>query len=307
MVRRWRQHSTSLRSSPPSHEIRITHGPGAIAATPRVCDHPTRSPCGPGPFRRAWQSCRRAFVARRSQPGRGTVTLGAKRLYMGSMADFDDVVVGRHSSRAFDPQRTVPLELLREIFQLAQKTPSNCNAQAWRVFVAGGERCERLRRRLVERVKGGEPPEERTTPAFTGDYRRLQVACAVELYQKIGVARDDKAGRARAALRNYEFFDAPHVAIVCMDRSFDFGVALGVGGYVQTLMLAMHSRGVASCAQASLRGYASHIVEELGIPPDLMVMCGISFGYELPDAPANQVRQDRSPLDDNVAFIDYPE
>lgn len=223
------------------------------------------------------------------------------------MVDFDEVVMGRHSSRAFDPSRSVSLAVLREILELAQRTPSNCNAQAWRVFVVGGARCQQLRRRLVDRVSNGEAPEEQTTPAFTGGYRKLQIECAVELYKKIGVTREDKAGRERAALRNYEFFDAPHVAIVCMDRSFESGVALGVGGYVQTLMLAMHSRGVSSCAQASLRGYASHIANELGIPADLRVMCGISFGYELPGAAANQVKQDRCPIDDNVTFIDYAE
>jgi hypothetical protein len=226
--------------------------------------------------------------------------------YIVIMADFDEVVVGRHSSRAFDPQRTVPLPVLREILELAQRAPSNCNAQAWRVFIAGGERCRSLRERLVRAVTAGQAPEEQTTPAFTGDYRSLQIACAVELYQKIGVTREDKPGRARAALRNYEFFDAPHVAIVCMHRSFGMGVAVGVGGYLQTLMLAMHSRGISSCAQASLRGYASHIIDELGIPPELRVVCGLSFGYEIPDAPANQVRQSRSPIDDNVTFIDYP-
>ena len=44
----------------------------------------------------------------------------------------------------------------------------------------------------------------------------------------------------------------------------------------------MCSRGVASCAQASLSGYPTTIRRELSIPDDLRVLCGISFGYEDP-------------------------
>ena len=71
----------------------------------------------------------------------------------------------------------------------------------------------------------------------------------------MGVARGDRVGRMKAMLRNFEFFDAPHVAYVCMAQSFGIGVALDVGMYVQTLMLAMQSRGISSCAQAALRAF----------------------------------------------------
>ena len=55
-------------------------------------------------------------------------------------------------------------------------------------------------------------------------------------------------------LRNFELFDAPHVAIVCMEKRFGVRVAVDVGGYVQTLLLALWSRGIASC-EASLSTY----------------------------------------------------
>src|SRR6202044_1288816 len=75
-------------------------------------------------------------------------------------------------------------------------------------------------------------------------------------------------------------FDAPHVAIVCMEQHFKLGVALDVGMYVQTLMLALWARAVASCAQASLRMFPAIIRRELGIPKSLRILCGVSFGYE---------------------------
>lgn len=225
--------------------------------------------------------------------------------YSGRMDGFDAVVRGRHSTRAFDPKRSVPADVLRECLELAARAPSNCNAQPWRVFIAGGKRCASLRERLYATAAAGTPPEQQTTPDFVGVYRQRQVACAVELYQKTGVARHDKDARLRASLRNFLFFDAPHVAVLCMDKSFGVGVALDVGAYLQTLLLALHSRGVSSCAQASIRTYASIVADELQIPEDLMVLCGVAFGYELTGAGANEVRQDRSPVQENVTWLGF--
>lgn len=208
--------------------------------------------------------------------------------------------------RAFDPERHVPPALLRECLQLAARAPSNCNAQPWRVFIVEGERCERLRKRLYALAAAGTPPEQQTTPSFVGVYRQRQIACAVELYQRIGVARHDAAARRLASLRNFLFFDAPHVAVLCMDKSFGVGVALDVGAYLQTLLLAFASRGIGSCAQASIRNYAGAVADELDVPDDLMVLCGVAFGYELEGAAANEVRQERSPLEDNVTWVGEP-
>ncbi|MGD9648614.1 MAG: nitroreductase family protein, partial [Pirellulales bacterium] len=94
------------------------------------------------------------------------------------------------------------------------------------------------------------------------------------------------------------------VAIVCMEKRFGLGVALDVGMYEQTLMLALWARGVASCAQASLRMYPQVIRRALGISDELRIMCGISFGYEDPAVPANRTRQSREPLDHNVTVLD---
>lgn len=220
------------------------------------------------------------------------------------MADFDDVVNGRRSVRGFTNQQ-VSRELMEEIFLLAQRAPSNCNVQPWRAFVASGDRCRALSRAMTDRADSGDfgDPED-LMDAFEGDHRRLQIECAAEMYGQMGVARGDMAARLRAARRNFEFFDAPHIAIVCMRKNYGLGVALDVGMYVQTLMLAMTSRGVGSCAQASLRQYPSLIRQQLGIDDDHRIMCGVSFGYEDAAVPANRTRQRREALAANVTFID---
>jgi len=220
------------------------------------------------------------------------------------MYDLDQTIRERRSVRGFLP-RPVARAVLEEVFGLAQHAPSNCNVQPWRVYVASGNALERLRGALVEAVTTGDSPVM-VTPIdeFRGGYRERQVACAVELYSKMGIARDDRVGRLKASLRNFQFFDAPHVAYICMAKSFGIGVALDVGMYVQTLMLAMQSRGVGSCAQAALRSYPELVSEHLGIPDDEQILCGLSFGYEDASVPANQTRQPRDPISSNVVFRD---
>jgi hypothetical protein len=221
------------------------------------------------------------------------------------MYDLDQTILDRRSVRGFYRDRPVPRALIEEALRLAQRAPSNCNVQPWRIFLASGPRCDRLRAELSHAASAGQPPApDDPIDEFLGEYRQLQIDCAVALYSKMGVERSDREGRVRAFLRNFEFFDAPHVAIVCMEKHFGVGVALDVGMWVQTFMLALWARGVASCAQASLRLYPHIIRHELKIPEQLRILCGVSFGYEDPDVPANRTRQARQPIETNVVFLD---
>ena len=215
-----------------------------------------------------------------------------------------DALRSRRSVRGF-LDKPVPEETLKAIFELAQLAPSNCNIQPWKVFVASGEVRDELRRRMVEKVTAGVPMEPDFEPnagKFSGVYRQRQVDCAMELYNNMGIARDDKPGRMRAQLRNFELFDAPHVVFIGMEREFGPTVALDVGMYIQSLMLAMTAYGVGSCAQGSMRYFPNDVREIFGEPASTAILVGISFGYEDPDVAANRTSVGRAPLADSVAF-----
>jgi len=215
------------------------------------------------------------------------------------------VIRARRSVRGFLPD-PVPEGTLRAVFELAQLAPSNCNVQPWRCYVASGATRDRAQAMLLERIDAGASPtlDFADANAFAGDYRRLQIECAVALYGEMGIARDDRAGRFRALRRNYELFDAPHVVFVGMLKSFGIQVALDVGAYLQTLMLAMTAHGIACCPQGSLRSYPDVVRELFDVPDEVGILCGISFGYEDRRVPANRTRVGREPLATNVQFKD---
>jgi len=215
----------------------------------------------------------------------------------------DEAIAGRRSVRAFLP-REVPEETIREVFELAQRSPSNCNVQPWISHVVSGESLKALGRRMVEAASSGVAPDPDFTAdrKFLGVYRERQIDAAVQLYGAMGIERHDRPRRDWAYRRNLQFFDAPHAVFVFMFGEFEEREAVDLGIYAQTLMLALTSRGISSCAQGALGLYPSIIRDHLGLDETHRILYGISFGYEDASAPANTTRVGRAPLGEAVVF-----
>ena len=214
-----------------------------------------------------------------------------------------DALKQRRSVRGF-LDKPVPQDVLESVFSLAQHAPSNCNIQPWQVWVASGQVRDALRERMVDKVSRGVPfaPDYESLPRFDGVYRQRQVDCAMELYGSMGIAREDREGRQRAELRNFQLFDAPHVVFIGMEKQFGVTVALDVGMYIQSLLLTMTAHGLGACAQGSMRYYPDDVRELLEIPESTAIVLGISFGYEDPEIAANRTRVGRVPLGESVRF-----
>jgi len=221
------------------------------------------------------------------------------------MTSFAKLLAGRRSVRGFLSE-AVPDITLKAIFELAQKAPSNCNTQPWNVFCASGLTLQRLREELIQTASlDTEPkPDFPMLPGFDGVYRDRQVECAMALYGNIGVQRGDKEARKAAALRNFDFFDAPHVAFITMPSNFGIFNALDLGIYLQTLMLSMTSYGVSSCAQGALALYPELVRRVLDISEENAILVGVSFGFEDPSHPANKTILGRAGVDEVVSFYD---
>jgi nitroreductase len=215
---------------------------------------------------------------------------------------FDDIVASRRSLRAFLPQ-PVAAETLEQIFNVAQRAPSNCNTQPWRVHVASGNSLQTLRDKIPERFMAGELSMDFPYDGvYEGVYKERQHGSAQALYDSVGIAREDKARRHEQFMRNFIFFDAPHVAFLFLPEPFGLREAADLGMYAQTLMLTLTAHGLGSCPQTALSFQADFIRETLGIDASNKLVFGMSFGYPDPDAPANQCLTDRARLVDAVSF-----
>jgi nitroreductase len=221
-------------------------------------------------------------------------------MYERPVMNVDEAVRRRRSVRGFLPDE-VPETTLREVFELAQWSPSNCNVQPWMPHVVSGDALKRLREALVEAAMRDQPikPDWPADGKFTGIYRERQVDAAQKLYGAMGVERSDVVGRKMAYIRNHAFFDAPHAVLIFMPEPFDTREAADIGMYAQTLMLALVARGIASCAQGALGLFPDIIREQLGIPANYKLLFGISLGYEDRSIKANAAR---ATIDDAVRF-----
>ncbi|MCB1361779.1 MAG: nitroreductase [Rhodobacter sp.] len=210
--------------------------------------------------------------------------------------DFDTLVRNRRSVRGFLP-RPVPDTVIDAAFESALWAPSNCNVQPWSVHLVSGERLRDLGRALTARAaSGAAAPDVPMDTAYTGLYRERQIASAKALYGAMGIARDDKQGRVDAFLRNLDAFGAPHAAFVFLPEGFGTREAADLGGFVQTVMLALTAHGVGSVAQGALSLYPEAVRAHLGLDEGAQLMCAIAFGYEDPAHPANAARTERAPL-----------
>ena len=123
------------------------------------------------------------------------------------------------------------------------------------------------------------------------------------LYHEMGIVREDRPGRVQAMLRNFQFFDAPHMAFICMEKKFPATVAVDLGAYAQTLMLAFTALGISSCAMGAMRDFSRIPRKVLNINENLGILFGLAFGYEDITVMANKVRIGRTSVDDCVTFF----
>jgi nitroreductase len=214
--------------------------------------------------------------------------------------ELEDVIRERHSIRMFLPDRPVARELVDEAVDLAIHAPSNSNIQPWHLVFASGPARDRLVAALLEAAQAG-PPK---VPELPEHFTHFRSETGKVVYGSMGIARDDVDGRRAAVLRNWEFFRAPLAGIVCMDRELGLVDSLGVGMFLQTLVLALTARRLGTCVQVAIAGYPEIIHQQLDIPEQFTILCGLSVGYPDPDFPANKIRIGRQPIEKNVVFVE---
>lgn len=215
----------------------------------------------------------------------------------------DRLLAQRSSCRAFLPT-PVPEATIRKVLKTAQRTASWCNAQPWRVVVTSGDATDRFRRAYAEAALATPANPDFAFPAeYLGVYLERRRECGLQLYSSLGIGRGDRDAARSQAMRNYEFFGAPHVAMITCEAHLGVYAAVDCGAYVANFLSAATSLGMGCIAQAALASHPDAVRRHFGLPESQLVVCGISFGYADSGHPANSFRTPRAELDDVVIWL----
>jgi len=217
----------------------------------------------------------------------------------------EELLGERYSVRAFLPLE-VPRETIAHVLAVAQRTASWCNSQPWQVVIASGEAKERFRKLIYAEAASRAPDQFDFPPPreYLGAYLQRRRESGFQLYNTLGIVRGDKAAYAKQALENYNFFGAPHVAIIHTDQPLGVYGAIDCGAYVGNFMLAAQALGLGTIPQAALARYSALIRRHFDLADDRRVVCGISFGYADHADKVNSYRTSRAGVADTVTFVD---
>lgn len=216
----------------------------------------------------------------------------------------------RRSIRAFraDP---VPRRVLTDIMGAAVRAPSWANTQPWQFAIASGPALEGIRDACAEKAMAGEGGDPDLAPprGFPEPFDSRRRFVGRELFEIVGIARDDREARGRWRLQGLRLFEAPAVIYIMTERAFysQEGVdnvwpVFDCGLVAENIMLLALEHGLGTIPAIQAVMYPEILRRALGIPESKLIVLGIAIGYPDDEARANHFRSPREPLSDTLTW-----
>jgi nitroreductase len=211
--------------------------------------------------------------------------------------ELNEAILTRYSCRAFRPD-PVPEELIRDILNIASRSPSYANTQPWEVAVVTGKTLEALNRRRDELIIQNIPanPDMPAQPAWPGPHGERTRAFAAQRAEVTNRAKANAASRYDATTLSSPVFGAPAAIFLFIDKTLLDWSIFDIGLFSQSLVLAAHARGLGTCIQAGIVRYPAEVRRILGIADSKKLVVGVSLGYPLKESLMNQMRTPRTDI-----------
>ena len=221
-----------------------------------------------------------------------------------------DALRRRISTRAFLDTPVSEAEI-RDLLDEARWAASGGNLQPWKVHVVAGEARQRVIDAVRARLEAAPFEDENEFAAYPPKlwepYRSRRYALGEQMYELLGVPRENKAERLAWMLRNFEFFDAPVGLFFSIDGKMNPNQWAHLGMFMMAFMLAAEAKGLATCAQEAWMTRCKTVGETLGLPEGERVYCGMALGHADPDAAVNRLRSERAEVEEFAVFQGFEE
>ena len=219
--------------------------------------------------------------------------------------EFKELIRARNSIRGY-LDKPVPRDVIESIIEVAKWAPSSMNTQPWHVHVVPGAPLDRIRKGNTDNMVAGVPPK-RDFPmreAYEGVHRQRQINVAVQLFEAMGIARDDKPRRTDWVMRGFRQFDAPVSLVLTYDKYLEPAAIshFDLGAFSHAIVLAAWEQGLGCVINGQGIMQSSVVREHARIPDDQNIMICIAMGYPDDSFIANTVKSVR---EDNAQFVHY--
>lgn len=220
--------------------------------------------------------------------------------------NINDAIRQRHSTRAF-LDKTVSLELVNRILDIARYAPSGVNTQPWQVAVVYGQSKNNLQQLIEQAFNNGVKSQlsyQYYPQKWSPVYKTRRRECGLQLYSSLNIAKEDREKRKAQWAANYRAFDAPIMLLFFLAPEMETGSFIDYGMFLQSVMLAAMEEGLATCPQAALAEYPDIVKQSLNYNTDNTLICGMALGYEDLDANVNKYRTPRESVANFTQYFD---
>ena len=213
-----------------------------------------------------------------------------------------DAVLSRSSIRSF-LNKPVSDELLKVLLEKSSRAASGGNLQPWKIFVINNSSMKDF----LDFQEGWTEPEvpayDIYPPKLKEPYRTSRFELGEQMYELLGIGREDKDARITQVMKNFKFFGAPCAFFCFVDRQMGPPQWSDLGMFLQTFMLLAKEAGLDTCAQEAWSMKHDSVSKFVKAEDTDILFCGMAIGYRDDTALVNSLKSERRPLKEWAKFL----
>jgi len=213
-----------------------------------------------------------------------------------------EAVLSRSSIRSF-LNNPISDDLLKVLLEKSSRAASGGNLQPWKIFVINNTSMKDF----LDFQEGWTEPEvpayDIYPPKLKEPYRTSRFELGEQMYELLGISREDKDARIAQVMENFKFFGAPCAFFCFVDRQMGPPQWSDLGMFLQTFMLLAKEAGLDTCAQEAWSMKHDSVSKFVKADDTDILFCGMAIGYRDDTASVNSLESERRPLKEWAKFL----
>jgi nitroreductase len=213
-----------------------------------------------------------------------------------------DAVLSRSSIRSF-LSNPVPDQLIKDLLEKSSRAASGGNLQPWKIFVINNSSMSNFLEFQKNWTKPEIPAYDIYPPKLKEPYRTSRFELGEQMYELLGIGRENKDARIAQVMKNFKFFGAPCAFFCFVDRQMGPPQWSDLGMFLQTFMLLAKEAGLDTCAQEAWSMKHDSVSKFVNADDTDILFCGVAIGYRDDTALVNSLKSERRPLKEWAKFL----